>query len=165
MASEILPQEGRRERRRGKTFFRKSGHTLVFTPSGCNCHLRIAPLRQELPHALCIRTTLVFGAQKSPARRAGLFKERRIYRRMRRRTRPAIPIKPAPIMDSVPGSGTDAGGPLAANPVFGPQPPPEAVQKWIAAPVNWLAVRPGAVRTNVSVSALTVPFGAPWMLA
>ena len=83
---------------------------------------------------------------------------------MRRRTTPAKPINPVPISDKVAGSGTDVGGPLEANPVCGPQSPPDAVQKWIAAPVNWLAVSPGAVSTKVSVSTLTVPFGPPLML-
>ena len=87
------------------------------------------------------------------------------YPRMRRRTTPANPISPAPIKDIVPGSGTEVGGPLEANPVCGPQSPPEAVQKWIAAPVNWFAISPGAVSTNVSVSALTVPFGPPFIFA
>lgn len=64
------------------------------------------------------------------------------YPRMRRRTIPAKPIKPIPNRDMVPGSGTEVIGPFEANPVFGPQPPPEALQKWIATPVNWSAMRP-----------------------
>ena len=74
---------------------------------------------------------------------------------MRRRTRPPKPTSPLTNRVMLPGSGTAVGGPFDANPVSGPQLVPEAVQKWIATPVNWLADKPGAVRTNVNESALT----------
>ena len=74
-------------------------------------------------------------------------------------------MRPVPIRDRVPGSGTAVIGVLEANPVFGPQPAPDAVQKWTATPVNWVAERPDAVRTKVRESALTTPLGAPFMLA
>jgi hypothetical protein len=87
------------------------------------------------------------------------------YARMCPRTIRAKPISPIPISDKVLGSGTAVAGIFDAYPVFGPQPPPEAVQKWIATPVNRLAMRPGAVRVKVNESALTTPFGAPLMFA
>lgn len=63
----------------------------------------------------------------------------------------------------MPGSGTVDGVP-DAKPVFGEQFEPEAVQKWMATPVNSLAVRLVPVSTNVTVSALTTPFGCPLTL-
>ena len=42
---------------------------------------------------------------------------------------------------------------------------PDAVQKWIATPVNWLAVSPGAVSVKVTVLALTTPLGCPLTFA
>lgn len=54
---------------------------------------------------------------------------RAVYLRIPRRMKPASPTSPVPNSDRVPGSGTAAGGPFEANPVFGPQFAPDAVQK------------------------------------
>ena len=51
------------------------------------------------------------------------------YLRSFLRANPAKPIRPVPSNDNVPGSGTGVGVPLDANPVCGPHPPPDAVQK------------------------------------
>jgi len=67
---------------------------------------------------------------------------------MRRRTNPAIPTRPVANRERAPGSGTAVIGVLEANPVFGPQPAPDAVQKWTATPVNSLAERPDALSTH-----------------
>ncbi len=61
---------------------------------------------------------------------------RTYYPRMRRRTRPARPIRPLPNRVMVPGSGTTVPGPVDANPVCSPQPVPDAVQKCTTTFVN-----------------------------
>ena len=76
----------------------------------------------------------------------------------------ARPSKPVPSKAIAPGSGTGDGPVPCANPVMGPQFVPEAVQKWIAKEVNWLAVKPDAVSVKLITSALTIPPGWPLML-
>jgi len=71
----------------------------------------------------------------------------------------ARPSKPVPSKAIAPGSGTTVGPVPCANPVMGPQFVPEAVQKWIANEVNWLAVNPGSVMVKLIMSALTIPPG------
>jgi hypothetical protein len=99
-----------------------------------------------------------------------------LAQRLRRRTRVMIPSvdmprklarpsKPAPSKTTVAGSGVAIRGPPSANPVMGPQFVPDAVQKWTAKEVNWLAVKPDAVRVKLIMSALTIPCGSPLMSA
>ena len=68
----------------------------------------------------------------------------------------ARPSKPVPNKTIAPGSGTGLGPLPCANPVIAPQFVPEAVQKWIAKEVNWLAVKPDAVSVKLIMSALTI---------
>ena len=57
----------------------------------------------------------------------------------------ARPNKPVPSKTIVAGSGVGIEALPSANPVMGPQFVPDAVQKWTAKEVNWLAVKPGSM--------------------